>query len=213
MTFFQGGTPMTDRRTFLASLAATPAVAAVAGDLALAARDARLTTEPWDLRWLDELNGTYRQVFDCSELSNEPLRVVSNYFRAFKEVLGLEHPTVNAIVAIASRSFPINASDALWARYGIAEKWKIPAGADRQPPTRNIFAAEAADLKAKGAFFWQCNNALNRITERFATESGRPLAEVRAEVVAGLLPGVKIVPAHTMFLGLVQHRGCAYEKL
>jgi hypothetical protein len=47
----------------------------------------------------------------------------------------------------------------------------------------------------------------------FASESSRPVDEVRAELVAGLMPGVIIVPAHTMLLGMVQHRGLSYEKL
>jgi hypothetical protein len=34
---------------------------------------------------------------------------------------------------------------------------------------------------------------------------------VKAELVAGLNPGVHIVPAHTQAIGLVQQRGCAYE--
>jgi hypothetical protein len=35
---------------------------------------------------------------------------------------------------------------------------------------------------------------------------------VRAELVAGLLPGVKLIPAHTMLIGLAQEHGCTYEK-
>ena len=203
---------MTDRRSFLASLAVAPA-AVQAGLTARPARPEASADGPWDMSWLDHLDGTYKQVFDCGEVGNDPLHVVSNYLRAFRDVMGLEHPAVNAVVAIAGRSFPINASDALWARYGIAERWNIPPGPDGKRVTRNPFAETAAELKAKGAIFWQCNNALTRIIGWFATDTGRPVDEVRSEVVAGLLPDVKIVPAHTMFLGLVQHRGCSYEKL
>jgi hypothetical protein len=200
---------MTDRRSFLASLAVTPA----ALHATLGEPRSAPASGPWDFTWLDTLNGTYRQVFDCGELSNDPLHVVSNYLRGFREVMGLEHPVVNAVVGIAGRSFPINASDALWAKYRIADRWKIPPGADGKLLTTNPWAPMAAELKAQGAFFWQCNNALNRIAGWFAEDTGRPVAEVRAELDAGLLPGVTIVPAHTMFLGLVQHRGCTYEKL
>ena len=33
------------------------------------------------------------------------------------------------------------------------------------------------------------------------------------ELIAGLNPGVKLVPAHTMALGLAQEHGCTYEQL
>ena len=39
----------------------------------------------------------------------------------------------------------------------------------------------------------------------------RPEPEVYAELRAGLVPGVIVVPAHTMLLGLCQERGCSYE--
>lgn len=201
---------MTDRRSFLAGLAGVPAVSILApGDLHRPAPAA----EPFDFRWLDDLNGTYKQVFDCGDLAADPLHVVENYLRGFREVMGLEHPTVNAVVAIAARAFPLNASDALWARYGIGERWRV-GGPDAAPaPTRNLYAERVADLKARGAVFWQCNNALNGIASMLAGATGRPAPEVRTELVAGLLPGTKIVPAHTMFLNLVQKRGCTYEKL
>ena len=36
---------------------------------------------------------------------------------------------------------------------------------------------------------------------------------IRAELLAGLNPCVKLVPAHTMLLGLAQEHGCTYEQI
>ena len=212
---------MTDRRSFLASLAATPVavrtgltspVSGSGGDALPATAISSAPEGPWDFSWIDKLNGTYRMVFDCGEASDDPLRVVRAYLNGFKDVMGLEHPIVNAVVGIAGRSFPINANDALWAKYKLGERWKV-GGPDGKPAVTNVYAQAAAELKSRGAVFWMCNNALNRIVGMFASETGRPAEEVRAELVAGLMPGVIIVPAHTMLLGMVQHRGLAYEKL
>lgn len=213
---------MTDRRSFLASLAAAPTAVRTglaapipdgSGDALPASAGSSAAEGPWDFSWIDKLNGTYRQVFDCGEVSDDPLRVVKNYLNGFRDVMGLEHPIVNAVVGIAGRSFPINAGDALWAKYQLAERWKVPPGPDGKLPVTNVYAEAAAELKARGAVFWMCNNALTRIVGMFATDSGRPVDEVRAELVAGLMPGVILVPAHAMLLGMVQHRGCTYEKL
>jgi hypothetical protein len=68
-------------------------------------------------------------------------------------------------------------------------------------------------LMERGAIFWQCNNALNGITQMIATDTKQEVPAVKAELVAGLNPGCHLVPAHTMLLGLVQERGCAYEKI
>ena len=36
---------------------------------------------------------------------------------------------------------------------------------------------------------------------------------VRAELIAGFVPGVKLVPAHTLLVGLVQERGFTYQRV
>jgi hypothetical protein len=57
-----------------------------------------------------------------------------------------------------------------------------------------------------------CNNALLRVAGRL-TAPGQPVPEVYAELRAGLIPGVIVVPAHTMLVGLCQERGCTYEMV
>jgi hypothetical protein len=54
--------------------------------------------------------------------------------------------------------------------------------------------------------FWQCNNALTGHADRFAREMRLDPKQVREELIAGLNPGVKLVPAHTLALFLVVAR-------
>ena len=68
-------------------------------------------------------------------------------------------------------------------------------------------------LQARGTIFWQCNIALNAVAQQLATARKLPVAEVRADLVAGLNPGVKLVPSHVMALGMVQERGATYVKI
>jgi hypothetical protein len=37
--------------------------------------------------------------------------------------------------------------------------------------------------------------------------------DLKKDLVAGLHPGVIVVPAHTMLLGLCQERGCTYQMV
>ena len=39
-----------------------------------------------------------------------------------------------------------------------------------------------------------------------------PFAEVRADLIAGLNPGVKLMPSHVMSLALAQERGFTYMR-
>lgn len=218
--------PTPDRRAFLATLAAAGAATALRPEVVVAAtRQAPESgdSQEWDLSWLDTLRGTHKQVFDLGALGERtPLRVPRNYLNAARDVLKKEHPAVNTVIGIASSAFPINVSDAIWVKYKLGEKWNVKDPATGTWATRNIYSARPGTpafstsvegLQARGTIFWQCNNALGGIAARFASETGRPVDEVRTELIAGFLPGVKLIPAHTLLIGLVQERGCSYEMV
>jgi len=218
--------PTPNRRAFLATLAAAGAVTALRPEAVVAATrraPETIASQEWDLSWLDTLTGAHKQVFDLGALGERtPLRVPRNYLSAAREVLKKEYPEVNTVIGIATSAFPINVSDAIWAKYSLGEKWKVKDSATGTWATRNIYSARPGTpafstsvegLQARGTIFWQCNNALGGITAQFAAETGRPAGEIRSELIAGFLPGVKLIPAHTLLIGLVQERGCSYEMV
>lgn len=175
----------------------------------------------YDLSWLDELKGEHKQVFDMADADPAgqppPLRLPRNYMDTFRDVYGREYPTVRTIVGISGRAFPVNASDQLWAKYALGERSKIVDPVTKQPAVRNIFMDDSTlgvkALQARGTLFWQCDIALSSIAQQIAAARGLPVADVRRDLVAGLNPGVRIVPSHVMALGLVQERGVTYVKI
>jgi hypothetical protein len=204
------------RRSFLSTVAG--AAAAAPNLLQAQARG----SEVWDFAWMDKLKGKHRQVFDLDSL-DAGLRVVRNWYDAYESVFGLRHPDVNAVLGNAGSTFPFNAGDDLYRKFPIGEQWQVTDPATGQWATRNIFLEGGASqaeqeskirpLQARGAVVWMCNNALQRVAGRLASAVGQPVPEVYAELRAGLVPGVIVVPAHTMLIGLCQERGCTYEKV
>jgi hypothetical protein len=204
------------RRSFLSTVAG--AAAAAPNLLQAQARG----SEVWDFAWMDKLKGKHRQVFDLDSL-DAGLRVVRNWYDAYESVFGLKHPDVNAVLGNAGSTFPFNAGDDLYRKFPIGEQWQVTDPATGQWATRNIFLEGGASqaeqeskirpLQARGAVVWMCNNALQRVAGRLASAVGQPVPEVYAELRAGLVPGVIVVPAHTMLIGLCQERGCTYEKV
>ena len=67
--------------------------------------------------------------------------------------------------------------------------------------------------QVRGTIFWQCNIALNAISQQLAQARGLSSADVRADLLAGLNPGVRLVPSHVMAMGLVQEHGATYVKI
>lgn len=174
----------------------------------------------FDLTWLDALKGQHKQAFDYGsfDLSADvrPLRFVRNYLDPHRDVFGLQSPDINTAVGISRPAFPINASDRIWAKYKLGERWKIVDPATKQPAVRNIYLSDGnigvQALQKRGTVFWQCNVALGGIVEDLAEAMKMPEPEVRAELIAGFVPGVRLVPSHVLAIGLAQERGFTYMK-
>ena len=216
------------RRSFLAAVATAAGATALmplfsGADASLEAAEA--PSAPWDLSWLDKLQGKHRQVFEVGKKVEDvpgPLHVVGNYLDAWRDVYHLEFPQVNTIVGIAGSGFPINVNDAIWAKYKVGEKWQISDDSGKSSANHNVFLespssdtkrASVRGLQARGTIFTQCNMALRHIAKEFALASKASVDSVYAELVAGLNPGVRLVPANTMLIGLAQEHGCAYESV
>ena len=214
--------PRQSRRTFMSMLTSLAGAAAIQSTAAeAAAQGTAATPQTWDLRWIDELKGKHKQVFDLADIDPmaEPpaLRLPRNYLDAFRDVYKLEFPDVQTVVGITGRAFALNASDRLWAKYGLGERSKIIDPTTGKPAIRNIFMDDKTlgikALQALGTIFWQCNIALNAVAQQIATARQLPVADVRADLTAGLNTGVRLVPSHVMAMGLVQERGVTYVKV
>lgn len=178
------------------------------------------SSSPFDLTWLDQMKGQHKQLYDLGsvDLAEEPraLRFPRNFLDTFRDEFHLEFPAINTAIGISNSAFPMNATDRLWAKYKLGERAKIIDPATKQPAVRNIFYAEGdisvKTLQARGAVFWQCNVALGSISQQLAAAFQLPVADVRADLVAGLNPGVRIMPSHVMALALSQEHGFTYMK-
>ena len=211
---------MIERRGFLGAMMGAALAPELAGVPTPPTGSPGAQVEEWDMSWLDRLTGKHRQVFDLSNVE-AGLRVVKNWYEAHLEVYGLKHPALNAVIGIAAAGFPINASDPLYQKFPIGELWKVTDPDTGKPALRNIFlegakaganfGAGVRPLQARGAFFWMCNNALHGVAARIGAAVSRPEPEVYQELRSGLNPGVTLIVAHSMLIGLCQERGCAYE--
>ena len=218
------------RRTFLTGFASLASLSGVAlGDRRADASTARqasssrtASSQKWDTAWLDEFRGKHKQLYDLMWHTLRPntLNPPMFFFDTHKEVSGLDYPDVNVVIGV-NTSFALNASDALWAKFKLGERSDVKDPSTGQPALRNVYLGTSTDdrrssvhlLQSRGAVFIQCNVALSGAIASLAADLARPVSEVDAEVRAGLNPGVRIVPALTWAVGMLQERGFTYEKL
>jgi hypothetical protein len=210
------------RRSFISTVASLAGLAATSASASqLPAGQAAAAANGFDLAWLDQMTGKHKQLYDLGGLSlaadPRPLRFARNFLDTFRDVYRLEYPDINTAVGISGPAFPMNASDRLWAKYKLGERSKIIDPLTKEPAVRNIFYDDPSEIsvkaiQARGTVFWQCNVALGLVAQQLATAFQLPVAEVRGDLIAGLNPGVRLMPSHVMALGLAQERGFTYMK-
>ncbi len=214
-------TTRTGRRSFLSVVGSLAGVAAIeSSGAASAAQTPGAPSPEWDVRWLDQMKGTHKQLYDLGSANlgadGAVLRYARNFLDTFRDAYRLEFPDINTAVGISGPAFAMNASDRLWAAYKLGERSKIVDPMTGQPAVRNVFLdggpISVKALQARGTQFWQCNVALGVVAQQLADANKLPVADVRADLAAGLNPGVHLMPSHVMALALAQERGFTYMK-
>ena len=206
------------RRSFVSAVASLTGLAVAR--LSAGQQPAAISAAGFDMAWLEQLKGKHKQLYDLGghELSVDPrpLRFARNFLDTFRDVYHLEYPDINTAVGISGPAFPMNASDRLWAKYKLGERSKIIDPMTKQPATRNIFLdggdISVKAIQARGATFWQCNVALGNVAQQLADAFQMSFVEVRTDLIAGLNPGVRLMPSHVMALALAQEKSFTYMK-
>ena len=220
---------MSERREFLETLALS-SVALAVGACATASSPSQAPLPaappaakegPWDSSWLDQLTAKHKQIFDVSAYADGGgLFYAKNYFNAHRDAFGTSYPDVQAVLGIHGDAYPIVFQDAVWAKYDFGRRVKAKDPRTGKPALRNVlwqpregeemYEYSINALQPRGAKFILCNNVLRFVTRTLAGETRSTYDATRAELVAGLLPGVTVVPAMVVALGMAQERGCAY---
>ncbi|HQW65522.1 MAG TPA: twin-arginine translocation signal domain-containing protein [Gemmatimonadales bacterium] len=177
---------------------------------------------PFDLRWLDRLASVrYKLVFDIGAYANGGgLFYAKNYLNGMRDGWGIQSPDVVPLLGISGDAYPIVFNDAIWAKYKYGESSKTTDVRTGLPAVRNVFWEPKAGepmaefgvdvLQRRGAQLFLCNNVFRGVIRRVMSSSGRPYDEVRAELVAGFLPGVTVVPAMVAAMAMAQMQGAGY---
>src|SRR2546423_5752954 len=212
------------RRGFLSRLAAT-AAAGVAGltPLRLEAQPSRHEpivggADPSFETWLNRITGKHKMLFDAPEVnSGMPVVWPRVWLNGNNENYGTKDTDNSAVIVLRHAAIPIAMQDAVWAKYKLGEMFNIKDG--EAAATRNVFAKQmplplpgtgTEQLLASGAQVGVCNVAMTIYSGVAAKKMGMDPAAVKAEGVAGLIPGVQVVPSGVLAVARAPEKGCSY---
>jgi intracellular sulfur oxidation DsrE/DsrF family protein len=220
--------PRHDRRAFLesvtlgaaalaASMTAVPMVSAMAeSSLARKAGSAG----PWSDAWLDGIKGTHKQFFDGVTINDGFAMVfAAGFLNLNKEAYGLTDHDLSAVVGLRHHAMLMGLSDAMWEKYGIGKAFNVTDPATKAIATRNPFlhkegmplpGSDIPTLVGRGVIFTVCNVALTVMSGKLGGGIGVSPDDAKKEWVAGLVPGMTIVPIGVLAVNRAQEKGCTY---
>lgn len=209
----------TPRRGFLGRLAAMAAGAGLS-----AAVPTRLTAEEVPNErspdaaldaWFGKIKGKHKMVFDAPEPNSG---MVAIWPRVYLNTMAANYPgEATAVVILRHGGLGLAMGDPLWAKYNLGEVFAVKDG--DVPAKRNPYATITglpipglgiAELLKSGVLVGACDVAITVYSSGTAKKMGLDPEMVRKEWVAGLLPGVKVVPSGVLGVARAQELGCAY---
>lgn len=210
-------TSPTARRGFLGRVAAFAAGLTVAAPAALSAetRTSDSSADPALDAWFGKIKGKHKMVFDAPEPNNG---LVAIWPRVYLNSMAATYPgDATAVVILRHGAIPLGMGDAVWSKYKLGEMFNIKAG--DSPATANPFATITglpitglgiAELLKSGVLVGLCDVALTINSTAAAQKMNMDPAAVKKEWIAGLLPGIQVVPSGVLGVAHSQELGCAY---
>ncbi|HEX6573785.1 MAG TPA: twin-arginine translocation signal domain-containing protein [Gemmatimonadaceae bacterium] len=211
-------TSTTARRGFLGRLAAAAAavgLSSVPSKLSAETLESNSSSDAALDAWFGKLKGEHRVVFDVPEPNSGMGAIWPRvYLDTMKKTYGGD---ATAVVILRHGGIPLAMNDALWSKYAFGEMFKINDG--DAPATKNIYASITnlplpglgiAELMKSGVLVGVCDVALTVYSAGAAQKMSMAPDAVKKEWIAGLLPGVQIVPSGVLGVARSQELGAKY---
>ncbi|HEU4633261.1 MAG TPA: hypothetical protein VFS22_04705 [Flavisolibacter sp.] len=228
----------TTRRSFLGTLATGAATISAASLAPLTAGAKKISEnfhedgDPDD--WFKQIKGKHRIVFDATRPHEVFPFAWPAVFLMTNEATGTMAKDNSVVVILRHAAIPYAFEDRLWAKYNFGEFFKAgelgpvfkaadyktaaavrnpfwkPKMGDFEVPGLGPVAIGVNDLQEKGVMFCVCNAAITVYSAVVAQSMNMKAEDVKKDWVAGLLPGIQIVPSGVWAVGRAQEHGCAY---
>jgi intracellular sulfur oxidation DsrE/DsrF family protein len=220
----------TNRRGFLGILGAVTAafgMASVATPLHAAVKENIPAYDDDDPdAWFSQIKGKHRIVFDATAPHEIFPFAWPRVFLLTNAATGTPEKNCNAVVVLRHEAIPFAMEDRLWAKYHFGEVFKVNDPLTSSPSVRNMFWKPSPgtykipgigpvqiginELQQSGVMLCVCNMAITVFSAAIAAKSNTDAAEVKKDFLAGVLPGIQVVPSGVWAVGRAQEHGCSY---
>jgi hypothetical protein len=219
----------TDRRDFLARIAAGAALGALPLSDALGAFAPPASTRaaPWDLSWVGKITGKHRAVFDIPAVeSGYGVWRASVWAKQYVDVLGAKPADISTVVVLRHDGLALAFQQAFWDRHKLSTMQPVMHPVTMQATDRNpaLLASsrgeQPADFDelaldrfiARGGIVLACNLALDFLVAGLSKAEGAAPDAIRRDALASFVPGVILQPSGVFGVIRAQDAGCHYIR-
>ncbi|HOZ97165.1 MAG TPA: hypothetical protein PKY86_01645 [Niabella sp.] len=175
--------------------------------------------------WMKKITGKHRIVYDVTEPYHQFPFAWPRVFLLTNEATGTPAKECSVVVILRHNAIPFAMDHHLWEKYNLGEMFHVtdvntnmkaeknpywkPAPGTYKFPGFGTVEIGINELQESGVLFLVCDAALTVYSAVAAGNNG-DAAAVKKEWVAGVLPGIQIVPSGVWALGRAQEKGCGY---
>lgn len=171
--------------------------------------------------WLGKIKGTHKQVYDATRVNHAMPLAWSRVFLMTNASSGVPAGEAQAVVILRHDAIPMGMETALWEKYKFGEMFEVEDEQSKKPMTKNIYYSSPPgtfplpgmsieDLLKDGVLFGLCDMALTFYSMQLAKKLNVDAAVLKKEWVAGVMPGIQIVPSGVLAVNRAQEHGCTY---
>ncbi|MES2795308.1 MAG: hypothetical protein V4683_05040 [Bacteroidota bacterium] len=176
--------------------------------------------------WFNGIKGKHKVVFDAPHPNGIFPFAWPLVFLMTNSMTGTPEKDSSVVVVLRHDAIAYAFEDRLWSKYKFGEVFKADDPKTNAPSMRNPFWKPMAgdfkvpgvgeisiginDLQAKGVMFCVCGMAMTVFSSAVAQGMNLNAEDVKKEWMAGLLPGIQVVPSGVWAIGRAQEKGCAY---
>lgn len=175
--------------------------------------------------WMKKITGKHRIMYDVTEPHHQFPFAWPRVFLLTNEATGTPARDCSVVVILRHEAIPFAMDHPLWEKYKFGEMFHVTDVNTNQTAQKNPYwkpepgtykfpgfgpvSIGINELQESGVQFLVCGAALTVFSAAVAGENGNA-EEVKKEWMAGVLPGIHIVPSGVWAVGRAQEKGCGY---
>ncbi len=171
--------------------------------------------------WVGKMKGKHKQVYDAPDTNSGFPFAWARILLMSHERFGVPESDITAVIVLRHDGIPAAMVSDLWPKYKFGEQFKVTDAATKAPAVRNPFyqpkpgeqllpdmSIEA--LQKSGVLIGVCDMALTVYSGMVGKKMNMDPADVKKDWVAGIIPGIQILPSGVYAINRAQEAGCTY---